>query len=356
MVAPTEAQTPPAFIAEDPVTCALLGDLRKIAAHSDVNMGLIGPRGSGKTTLAHLLHCCSPRRDKPFRSLNVAALTPTLAEAELFGTVRGAFNDATNKAGLLELAGEGTLFLDELAEAEEALQLKMLYVIETGRYTRVGEPGRERRVNCRIATATHSPDKLRDDIRDRFPIWLEIPPLNQRRGDIAPLATHFLSLHKPGWRWSEAGLDWLGDAAWPGDARGLGNFVQQLVLLADEATQARKMIDIDLILRHAGPRPRATASVRGVSAPDVVAAELSAEHPEGWTRKQFEDRWREEASSRTARRRLASLVSDGVVVRTGSSKLIRYHVAGQIAGQLPDSVQECPDILSGKGGGEGLQP
>ncbi len=204
---------------------------------------VIGERGTGKELVAERLHRLSPRWEGPLVTLNCAALTETLIEAELFGHEAGAFTGATRaRAGRFEEADGGTLFLDELATLSAGAQERLLRAVEYGEVTRIGA-NRPVSVDVRVVAATnvHLPDwvrqgKFRADLLDRLAFEVvTLPPLREREGDVELLADHFgrrmaAELDWP--RWAGFGTDTLAALmayAWPGNVRELRNVVERAV-------------------------------------------------------------------------------------------------------------------------------
>jgi len=204
---------------------------------------VIGERGTGKELIAARIHFLSPRWDRPFVKLNCATLAETLLETELFGHEAGSFTGATRRRlGRFELANEGSLFLDELANTSDRVQEKVLRVIEYGELERVG--GNDTiRTDVRIIGATNEDlpslaekGKFRADLLDRLAFdVITLPPLRERRDDIMPLAQHFavkmagelgLELFEG---FAESAREQLMDFHWPGNVRELKNVVERAV-------------------------------------------------------------------------------------------------------------------------------
>ena len=206
-------------------------------ARSDLPVLVTGPNGSGKEKIAEIIQANSAHRDGPFVTVNCGALPAELIEAELFGAEAGAYTGA-NKAreGKFEAADGGTLFLDEIGNLPPAGQMKLLRVLETGRFARLGS-NRERQVKVRVVSATNAelPAMIRDgsfreDLYYRLnTIELAMPPLAERPGDILPLAEHF---GQEGRRLSAAAASALQRHPWPGNVRELRNVIQRAQLLA----------------------------------------------------------------------------------------------------------------------------
>jgi DNA-binding NtrC family response regulator len=191
------------------------------------------------------LHAVSPRAAKAMVTVNVGALSEGTFESELFGHVRGAFTDAkTDRVGRFELADGGTLFLDEIANVPPAQQSKLLRVVETGEFERVGS-SKTRRVDVRLLSATNADlreeigsNRFRQDLLFRLnTVEIHLPPLRERGPDIPVLARHFLAQHAR--RYRKAITDFTSDALtvltryqWPGNVRELNHTVERAVLLA----------------------------------------------------------------------------------------------------------------------------
>ena len=206
-------------------------------ARSDIPVLVTGPNGAGKERYAEIVHANSLVRNGPFIALNCGALPAELIEAELFGAEAGAYTGANKpREGKFEAADGGTLFLDEIGTLPLAGQVKLLRVLETGRFQRLGS-NRERSVKVRIVSATNAnlqaliaDGRFREDLFYRLNgIELRLPPLAQRPRDILPLARHFLPAGK---RLGDDAERALQRHAWPGNVRELRNAVQRAALLS----------------------------------------------------------------------------------------------------------------------------
>jgi DNA-binding NtrC family response regulator len=198
---------------------------------------ITGPNGAGKERIAEIIQANSAVRDGPFVTLNCGALPSELIEAELFGAEAGAYTGASKaREGKFEAADGGTLFLDEIGNLPPAGQMKLLRVLETGRFERLGS-NRERQVKVRVISATNADlgamirhGTFREDLYYRLNlIELRLPPLAERPADILPLAEHFLG---PGKSLAEAARAALLRHPWPGNVRELKNAMQRASLLA----------------------------------------------------------------------------------------------------------------------------
>ena len=216
-------------------------------ARSDAPVLITGPSGSGKERLAEIVQANSRRRQGPFVRVNVGAIPEELVESELFGAEAGAYTGLQGRRiGHFETASGGTLFLDEIDALSTASQVKLLRVLQSGEFQRLGS-SRTHRVDVRVLSATNSSieaavaeGRLREDLLFRLNVVeLEIPPLKARREDIAPLARHFLETfarqegrsQKPSL--SDHALEILVEHDWPGNVRELENRVQRATVVGD---------------------------------------------------------------------------------------------------------------------------
>jgi DNA-binding NtrC family response regulator len=229
---------------------------------SDANVLITGENGTGKSLVARALHGVSPRAARPMVTINAGGVSEGVFESELFGHVKGAFTDARqDRVGRFELAEGSSLFLDEIANVPLGQQQKLLRVLETGEFERLGS-SRTRRGDVRLISATNADlhaevtaGRFRQDLLFRLnTIEIHLPPLRDRREDIARLAAHFLSAHaqkyrKPISTFESAALSLLHDHPWPGNVRELDHAVERAVLMAQgPAIQAA-----DLGLRRGAP-------------------------------------------------------------------------------------------------------
>jgi DNA-binding NtrC family response regulator len=220
-------------------------ELTRRVAPTNATVLLTGETGTGKELVARALHRLSTRSKGPFVRVNCGALSESLLESELFGHVKGAFTSAVdNRTGRFEAAHGGTIFLDEINSVSYMLQVKLLRVLQEHEFERVGDT-RTIRVDCRIVAATNR-DLLEEIERDRFredlyyrlnvvPIYL--PPLFERREDIAPLVKYFASTYAARNRRRvpvipKESLTALRDYAWPGNVRELQNYVERAIVLS----------------------------------------------------------------------------------------------------------------------------
>lgn len=233
---------------------------------SNAHVLITGENGTGKGVVAQCLHAASERAPRPMVTVNAGGLSEGIFESELFGHIKGAFTDAkTDRVGRFELADGGTLFLDEIANVPLNLQAKLLRVLETGEFERVGS-SRTRKVDVRMISATNadlnqevSAGRFRQDLLFRLnTIELHLPPLRDRREDIPPLASYFLEIHARKYRKNLSGFDAaamqaLMSHAWPGNVRELDHAVERGALMSQG--QSIKVTDLGLRSgRDASPR------------------------------------------------------------------------------------------------------
>ena len=249
----------------------------RVAEHSTTVL-ITGESGTGKEVIARAIHRASPRGSKAFVGINCAAIPENLLESELFGHVRGAFTGATgDKVGLFEQANGGTLLLDEIGELPIGLQAKLLRVLQESEIRRVGDQ-KTRRVDARVLAATARDleaevraGRFREDLFYRVNVVvIELPPLRDRREDIAPLARHFVArlaqrFGRP-LSLSEDALAWLEQQEWPGNVRELENAIERAAVLS------RKEILEAGEFRSEAPRAAELAPPEGESLSEVVAA------------------------------------------------------------------------------------
>jgi two-component system NtrC family response regulator len=219
-------------------------DLINKVANSKASVMISGPSGTGKELIAKAIHYNSPRKDRPFISINCGALTETLLESELFGHEKGAFTGATAmKKGRFELAHEGTLFLDEVGDMPLSLQVKLLRVLQEMEFERVGGT-RTIKVDVRVLSASNrdikedvADDKFREDLFYRLNVInIEVPPLSERNEDIRLLVNHFIQKYGVNEGKEEIELSpevWkaLYTYRWPGNVRELENVIERAVVL-----------------------------------------------------------------------------------------------------------------------------
>ncbi len=256
-------------------------DLIDKVALSKASVFITGPSGTGKELIAKAIHYSSPRKDRPFVSINCGALTETLLESELFGHEKGAFTGAiAMKKGRFELAHGGTLFLDEVGDMPPSLQVKLLRVLQEMEFERVGGT-KTIQVDVRIISASNK--DIREDVaRGRFRedllyrlnvIQIQVPPLKERRDDIPLLVRHFLEKYSKEEGKSQIELSpevWkiFYDYSWPGNVRELENVIERAVVLCsdntitpqdlpEELVGAEAELDVDRFVPLNMPLPKA---------------------------------------------------------------------------------------------------
>ena len=216
----------------------------QLVAPTDATVLITGESGTGKELVARAIHEQSARRERPLIKLNCSAVPEGLFESEFFGHVKGAFTGALkDKPGRFELADGGTLFLDEIGEVPLAMQAKLLRVLQEQELERVGDT-RTRKVNVRVIAASNrnlkkevDEGRFRQDLFYRLSVFpIEVPPLRERREDIAPLVANFIRqsarrMNRPEPQLSKAALDRLGSYDWPGNVRELQNTVERAIIL-----------------------------------------------------------------------------------------------------------------------------
>ena len=268
--------TMPDLIAQAPAMRPVMEMISRVGP-SDANVLITGENGTGKGLIAQALHTLSQRASRTMITVNMGGLSETLFESELFGHVKGAFTDAkTDRAGRFELADEGTLFMDEIANIPLAQQAKLLRVIETGNFERVGS-SKTLHANVRIISATNAnledeiaAGRFRQDLLFRLnTIQIALPSLRDRREDIMLLANSFLRQHLQRYRKEITGLDEqarerLLHHRFPGNVRELDHVIERAVLMA----QDRQIRAADLGLTSAGAESR---SLEDMSLEEVEA-------------------------------------------------------------------------------------
>ena len=236
----------PELVADAPSMQEPLRLMARVAP-SDANVLILGEHGTGKEVAAHWIHAASARADRALVTVNVGGLSEGVFESELFGHVKGAFTDAkTDRIGRFELADGGTLFLDEIGNLSLPQQAKLLRVLQTGEFERVGS-SRTRKADVRVLTATNADlhalaaeGRFREDLLFRLnTIELRLPALRDRREDIVPLAALFLRRYaarygKPGLTLADDAIAALKGYPWPGNVRELDHVVERAVLMAGD--------------------------------------------------------------------------------------------------------------------------
>ena len=251
--------TPGGIIGNGPAVRQLLGMVRKVSATEAVVL-IRGESGTGKELLARAVHETSARANKPFVKVHCAALSANLLESELFGHVKGAFTGAhKDKVGRFELADGGTLFLDEIGDVSLEVQTKLLRVLQERTFERVGS-SEPIAVDVRIIAATHqdlerliTQGRFREDLYYRLNVFpVHVPPLRDRREDIAELAMHFVRLSSQRCRRDVLQIDddvlsMLKSYAWPGNIRQLENVIERAVVITEGNTITLNELPAELL-------------------------------------------------------------------------------------------------------------
>ncbi len=236
-----------AIVGEHPKLLRVLATIGQVA-RTRAPVLILGESGTGKELVADAIHRNSPRIGAPIVKINMGAITPTLFESEMFGHVRGAFTDArSDRKGHIAAAEGGTLFLDEIGELNRGDQVKLLRVLQDGRYQPVGA-SRSEQADVRVVSATNrelaelvAAGEFREDLFYRLNlITIRLPPLRERRSDIPLLARHIAASVADSYGLGEVGLsasalDWLGAQPWPGNIRQLKQTLERTLLLAGKA-------------------------------------------------------------------------------------------------------------------------
>ncbi len=267
------------IVGESPALQEVLVKVEQLAPVSSTVL-IEGESGTGKELVAQAIHTLSPRRDEPFIAVNCAAIPETLLESELFGHEKGAFTGAAERRlGRFELADGGTIFLDEVGEMSPATQVKLLRVLESRAFFRVGGT-QPIRVNVRVIAASNQSLKelvaigrFRDDLFFRLNVlYIYLPPLRERKADIRLLVKRFIrelsEAHSRPFRGiTEEAMQLLENAHWPGNVRQLRNLIESMVVLAPG--REIRATDIPTDIREGGTRllpvrvPGATRDVQG---------------------------------------------------------------------------------------------
>ncbi|MDZ7341303.1 MAG: sigma-54 dependent transcriptional regulator [candidate division KSB1 bacterium] len=255
-------------------------DLIKVVARTPKTSVLIqGESGTGKELVAKAIHNLSARVDKPLIAINCSAIPENLMESELFGYEKGAFTDAKAlKKGVFELAHGGTLFLDEISSMKLSLQPKLLRVLETHTFRRIGGMG-DIKIDVRILAATNQDLKecvdngtFREDLYYRLKVMvINLPPLRERPEDILPMAKLFIEQNNKDFGKSILGISreaeqWLLNYDWPGNVRELKNVIERAVILCQDDTITEEHLPVELqVAAEEEPRGGITPSVPGES-------------------------------------------------------------------------------------------
>lgn len=279
-------EAPSLLVGESEPLRRLLASLQAVAP-SEATVLILGESGVGKEKVAQEIHRLSPRASGPLVAVDCCSLPENLFESELFGHERGAFTGAAQKKpGLIEQARGGTLFLDEIGEIPASIQAKLLRVLETKRFRRLGSAV-DLEAEVRIVAATNRDldamaqrGEFRQDLLFRLNAFVvAVPPLRERRGDIPSLVQHFLShsgiATRVAKRVSATAMQRLIDYDWPGNIRELRNIVERAIILS-----ANKLkIDLEHITLPSAPRPAEAAAPAGPVTPPAPAGTAASPAP-----------------------------------------------------------------------------
>ncbi len=269
----------PCFIGESNAIQDVMELVAKVAQSPDTPILILGETGTGKELIAKAIHYKSPNFKGPMVAVNCAAMPKELIESELFGYEKGAFTGAerSGKAGLVEKAAHGTLFLDEVGDLSAEAQVKLLRFLDTGEYYRVGGT-KKHAIKTRIISATNrdltalvATGEFRKDLYHRFAVVkLEVPSLCQRRDDIILMAKHFLVEFSQKFDKSFKGISAEAEAAlknydWPGNVRELKNLIERGVLLSE----GPELLLDDLGLKNKNGQPNNNPLVDNPQLPSV---------------------------------------------------------------------------------------
>lgn len=254
-----------AGVDEDPLIAhsasmnAILQTVHKVS-NTDANILILGENGTGKQLIAREIHKRSARYNKPFISVDLGSLSPTLFESEIFGHIAGAYTDARqDRPGRFELAEKGTIFLDEIGNLALPLQSKLLSVIQSGKVSRVGS-SKSISLDVRVVTATNMDlpemvknQQFREDLLYRInTIQIEVPPLRERISDITHLAEYYLEKYKSRYQKGNIGgfyheaMVTLKQYHWPGNVRELLHVVEKAVILCDTTEITNDDLNLDV--------------------------------------------------------------------------------------------------------------
>lgn len=295
------------FLAASPQMVKIRQQILQIAP-VDVPIFISGESGVGKEVVARMLHMRSPRAHQPFIKVNCAALPSELLESELFGYEQGAFTGAVRaKPGKFEMANKGTIFLDEIAEMSPNLQAKMLHVLQDHQFSRLG--GRALiQSDVRVLAATNinvreamQTGRFREDLYYRLNVFsIHVPPLRERAREIPVLFRHFLDKYSEKYQKQPQGpSDHLIEAAmrypWPGNLRELENFVKRYVILEDDESSFRELLEMAATRQRTSPNREETgpprekglkALVRSLKDEAEMEAIADALEKTNWSRKE----------------------------------------------------------------------
>lgn len=256
------------IIGNSPAMQAAIQQAKKVSSFTSMPVLICGETGTGKELFAQSIHNASANRPHPFVAINCAAIPENLLESTLFGSVKGAFTDAQNTAGLFEQAGKGTLFLDEINSMPLGLQAKILRVIQERVFRKVGST-KEQIVNCRIISSMNKPPEecianqtMREDLYYRISVvTINVPPLREREGDIPLLVQYFIQKYSqlynvPPVSVPQKYLDILSAHTWPGNVRELQNIIESSLIMMNPQIDEVSLPNISILTKRASlPTP-----------------------------------------------------------------------------------------------------
>jgi DNA-binding NtrC family response regulator len=279
-----QVDQPPGIVGESRVIKKLLAEVSRIA-QSDATALIRGESGTGKELVARAIHYASPRSKGPFLAINCTSLPETLLESELFGHERGAFTGATSRhLGRFELADKGTIFLDEIGDISAAIQAKLLRVLESKTFQRLGS-SKDISVDIRILSATNrdletavKEGKFREDLYYRLnviPVF--IPPLRERREDILSLTEYFIQMYNEKNNKHITGItprakDLLLNHHWPGNVRELENIIERAIVLTDGDVIDLADIDPFIARRETAAGPTGNFNLENLEKEAIIEA------------------------------------------------------------------------------------
>jgi transcriptional regulator with GAF, ATPase, and Fis domain len=343
----SEVMAQAGVVGESEAMRAVMRWVLRVARLSDLPVLVTGETGTGKELVA--LHQLDPKRARgPFIPVNCAAISPALAESELFGHRRGAFTGATSeRRGLVRAAQGGVLFLDEIGEMEPALQAKLLRVIQEGRVLGVGAD-EEVGVDVRVIAATNRDldalvrqERFRADLLHRIDTFsIRIPPLRERRADLLPLVRHFLGRQAPGAGPATPGRDFmeaLGEAALPGNVRELENMVRRACAEHPEGGPLGLADLPESLWRQLSEPPARGITAEGEASQEgLVGSLIERATQDGWTlaraTDELERRLVEAALRSTHGNQSEAARRLGITVRSVYNKLRKHHLRARSAG------------------------
>ncbi|MDZ3830912.1 MAG: sigma-54 dependent transcriptional regulator [Sphingopyxis sp.] len=290
-VPPTPADSH-GLVGRAPAMQAVYRTIARLASN-DLAVLILGESGTGKEVVARAIHATGLRRNGPFVAINMAAIPRELIEAELFGHEKGAFTGAHSRnAGRFEQAAGGTLFLDEIGDMPLEAQTRLLRVLQTNEYSTVGG-SQSLKADVRVVAATHrdmraliADGRFREDLFYRLNVIpVTLPPLRDRRSDIAALVRHFVDAGRasglPDRQFSPAAMQILERHDWPGNVRELGNVVQRLAVLSRDTMVSPRDVEGVLLDSREGVLPLAPADMIARAVDDWAREALSSSASDG---------------------------------------------------------------------------